>query len=169
MNGSTIRGGRKGCSVQIRRAQPSETIQLKQWIAERHYLQFCPAGFVCLYEFAEGDRVIGGALIGRPTARQYDADKVLQLHRLFFVNDTAPNVESHGLKIMRKHIRVWLPQIRGLLSYSDPSVGHEGTIYDADGWCPIGMTDEAWGIGWNSRDGRQTQKKSKKMRWFRTP
>jgi len=62
-----------------------------------------------------------------------------------------------------------IPRIRGLLSYSDPSIGHEGTIYEADMWCPLGLTDECWGYGWKSRGGRRDQRVSRKMRWFRTP
>lgn len=108
-------------------------------------------------------------LIGRPSAKQYDPDKILQLHRMFFIDETARFVESHGLSLMRKHVRVWIPQIKGLLSYSDPSVGHEGTVYEADNWCPLGLTEEHWGYGWKSRGGRREQRISKKMRWFRTP
>lgn len=155
--------------MQLRRAQPSETRNLKDWIAANHYLQSCPPGFVHLYEFTEGKEVIGGMLIGRPSAKQYDPDKILQLHRVFFIDETAHCVESQGLAMMRRYVRVWIPQIRGLLSYSDPSIGHEGTIYDADMWCPLGLTDEPYGYGWKSRNGRRDQRPSKKQRWFRTP
>lgn len=155
--------------MHIRRAQPSETRELKDWIAARHYLGSCPPGFVHLYEFTEGKDLIGGMLLGRPSAKQYNPDKILQLHRMFFVDATPRFVESHGLALMRRYVRVWLPRIKGLLSYSDPSVGHEGTVYEADNWCPLGLTDEAWGNGWESREGRKSEKKSRKMRWFRSP
>ena len=155
--------------MQMRRCQPSETLKFKDWIAIHHYLQMCPPGFVNIYEFMEGKQTIGGMLIGRPCAKQYDPEKILQLHRMVFIDDTAHCVESQALAMMRKHVRVWIPKIRGLLSYSDPSVGHEGIVYEADGWCPLGLTDEGWGKGWDSREGRDGEKKSKKMRWFRTP
>lgn len=155
--------------MQLRRAQPGETRELSDWIAANHYLQNCPAGFVHLYEFTEGKKIIGGMLIGRPSAKSYDADSILQLHRMFFVDDTAHCVESQGLAMMRKHIRTWIPQIRGLLSYSDPGEGHQGTVYVADGWCPLGFTEERNDCGWSSREGRQDRKTTKKMRWFRTP
>ena len=67
--------------MQIRRAQPSETKALMLWIAAGHYLQSCPPGFVHLYEFLEGRELIGAMLIGRPNAKSYDPDKILQLHR----------------------------------------------------------------------------------------
>ena len=155
--------------MQIRRSQPCETLELKAWIAANHYLQCCPPGFVHLYEFIEGKQRIGGVLLGRPSAKQYDPDKILQLHRMFFIDDTEPNVESQGLAMMRKMVRIWIPQIRGLLSYSDPEAGHAGTVYEADNWCPMGLTSEHWGNGWNSRQGRRDDRLSKKMRWFRTP
>lgn len=144
-------------------------MDLKHWIGDHHYLAGAPPGFVQLLEFLHrGDR-IGGMIIGRPCAKEYDPDKILQLHRVFFVDDTPKHVESQGLAMMRKQVRVWLPQIRLLVSYSDPEQGHKGTIYEADGWCPLGMTAGAWGYGWKSRGGRRDQKISKKQRWVRTP
>lgn len=128
-----------------------------------------PGRVVHLYEFIDGRRLVGGMLLGRPSAKSYDPDLILQLHRMFFVDETEHCIESHALSIMRRRVRVWLPNIRGLLSYSDPTEGHEGTVYEADGWCPLGLTDEKWGHGWNSRKGRKDQKASRKMRWFRTP
>jgi hypothetical protein len=153
----------------IRRCQPSEAVASKTWLAERHYLQSAPPGFVHVYEFTERGRLIGGLILGRPTARQYDADRILEVTRLFFVDETPPHVESKGLALLRKHVRIWLPQIRLLLAYSDPEQGHEGTIYEADGWAPLGTTDGAWGQGWKSRVGRHEQRNSKKQRWVRTP
>lgn len=155
--------------LHMRRSQPSEAIAQKHWIADRHYLQSAPPGFVHVYEFTLGGDLVGGALLGRPAARTYDADRVLELTRLFFVDDTPTMVESRGLSLMRKHVRIWIPAIRLLLAYSDPEAGHEGTIYEADGWCPFGMTEGAWGHGWNSRKDRRDVKASKKRRWVRTP
>lgn len=155
--------------MQLHRAQPSEARAASQWIAARHYLESCPAGWVHIYEFTEGRDLIGAMLVGRPSAKSYDPDKILQLHRMFFVDETAHCVESQALAIMRKNIRTWLPGIRGLLSYSDPSVGHKGTVYEADNWCPLGLTDEPSEFAWQSRPGRKKAKRSRKMRWFRTP
>ncbi|KAA6459607.1 hypothetical protein DYQ86_15930 [Acidobacteria bacterium AB60] len=155
--------------MHFRRAQPSETRELKEWIAAHHSLQSCPPGFVHLYEFTGGRELIGGMLIGRPSAKTYNPDLILQLHRMFFVDGTEHCVESRGLAMMRKHVRTWLPRIKGLLSYSDPTEGHEGVVYMADNWCPLGLTDEVSGDGWESRKGRRAQKKSRKMRWFRSP
>lgn len=155
--------------LHLRRAQPAEALASKAWIAERHYLQSAPPGFVHVYEFTLGGDLVGGAILGRTSARQYDPDRILEVTRFFFVDETPRHVESKGLAMMRKHVRVWLPAIRLLIAYSDPAQGHEGTIYEADGWCPLGMTEGAWGSGWGSREGRRAQPVSKKRRWVRTP
>lgn len=155
--------------MNLRRCQPSEARATSQWIALHHYLQACPPGFVQVIEFTEGRELIGAMLLGRPAAKEYDPNLILQLHRMFFVDEAPKNTESRALSMMRKHVRTWLPQIRLLLSYSDPSVGHEGTIYEADGWARFGKTDGAWGFGWSSRKGRREAPVSKKQRWVRTP
>lgn len=158
-----------GGQLAVRRLQPGETLNGKRWIAQRHYLESTPPGFVHVYEFVSGSERVGAAILGRPSARQYDPDRILEITRFFFIDETPPNVESRGLALLRKQVRIWLPKIRLLLAYSDPEQGHEGTIYEADNWCPLGMTDGAWGHGWKSRSGRRDQRVSKKQRWVRTP
>lgn len=155
--------------MNLRRCQPSEARLTSKWIALHHYLQCCPPGFIQVLEFTEGRELIGAMLIGRPAAKEYPSDIILQLHRMYFVDEAPRNTESQGLAMMRKHVRTWLPGIKLLLSYSDPEQGHKGTVYEADGWCPFGMTDKHWGYGWKSREGRRDQPLSKKQRWVRTP
>lgn len=101
----------------------------------------------------------------------YNPDHVIQLYRVFFVDETDHCIESQALAMARKHIRTWLPHIRLVLSYSDPSVGHEGTIYDADGWCELGKTKERNDYGFQTHKGRNRTKKhvTPKIRWVRTP
>jgi hypothetical protein len=155
--------------LHVRRLQPSEALEGRAWIAERHYLESAPPGFVHVYEFTLGGERRGGLILGRTSARQYDPERILEVTRLFFVDDTPPHVESRALALARKHVRIWIPKIRLLIAYSDPDQGHEGIIYEADNWCPFGMTDGAWGYGWKSREGRRGDRVSKKQRWVRTP
>ena len=157
----------------VRRAQPEETTVIKQWVAARHYLKSTPPGFVFILEFLDpsGKERWGAMIFGRPTARQYDADRVLELTRMYFVDDTPQNTESRALGMARSFIRRWYPQIRLVLAYADPSNGHKGTIYEADNWAPFGMTKESHGYGWSSREAesRQDTQVASKMRWVRTP
>ena len=153
--------------MNLRRCQPSESRATSHWIALHHYLESCPPGFVQVIEFCEGKDLVGAMLLGRPSSKEYDPDTILQLHRMYFVDEAPKNTESQGLAMMRKHVRTWLPQIRLLLSYSDPEKGHQGTVYEADGWARFGITKS--GNGWKSRGGRRDQANSRKQRWVRTP
>ena len=95
--------------LQIRRLQPGESRELRAWIAERHYLRSAPPGYrVALEVLLAGER-IGGLLLGRPAARSLDERLWLELTRAFFVDDTPANVESQGLAMMRRWVRVWMP------------------------------------------------------------
>lgn len=155
--------------MNVRRAQPSETTELKDWLKERHYLHSTPPGFVFMLEFTDGAERIGAMQVGRPASRAYDARRILELTRMYFVDAAPKNTESKGLAKMREFVRRWYPAVRLLLAYSDPAQGHRGTIYEADGWAPFGMTEGARGHGWKSRDGRRDTPFSKKQRWVRTP
>ena len=153
----------------LRRAQPSESREVASWIKERHYLKSTPPGYVVALEFIEGRERIGAMLIGRPTARSLDADRILELTRMYFEDAAPTNTESQALSQMRAFVRKWFPAIRLLISYSDPSVGHRGTVYEADGWAPFGKTTHASGYGWKSRNGRRDSPCQPKQRWVRTP
>jgi hypothetical protein len=155
--------------MQIRRCQPSESRITAEWIAEMHYLRSKPPGFVQVLEFCDGSSLIGAMILGRPSSKAYDTNLILELNRVFFRDGVGHCVESQGLSMMRKHVRTWLPGVRLLISYSDPSVGHAGTIYAADGWAPLGMTSHKSGYGWRSRPNRRDDPVTPKQRWVRTP
>lgn len=95
-------------------------------------------------EFFENDNdvLIGCLVYGHPIGRQVvnglsdlvNDDNVLELTRLWIQDDTPKNMESwvisqsfHWLKRHDKNIKI-------LVSYSDPSAGHKGTIYQATNW-----------------------------------
>jgi hypothetical protein len=134
-------------------------------------LQSAPPGFVFILEFLERGELAGAHIWGIPQAKAYPSEKVLQLYRVFFVDDTSHCVESQALAMARKFIRVWVPKIRLVISYSDPTVGHEGTIYEADGWCELGKTKEDHWYGFQRHKGRarNQQTVTTKIRWVRTP
>lgn len=154
----------------MRRAQPSESRELREWIIARHYTRAAPPGYRFALEFVDGRRRVGGMLLGRPSSRELDEDVWLELTRMFFVEDTPKNTESRALGMMRRFVRVWVPGVRGLLAYSDPSVGHVGTVYAADGWACFGRTRNGT-QGWRNRPGRRAAAgpPPRKLRWVRTP
>lgn len=155
--------------MQLRRAQPSESRKVAAWIKEHHYLKSTPPGFVCALEFMDGKDLIGAMLLGRPSSKAYNPDLIMEVTRVYFIDDTPANVESQGLSLMRRFVRTWLNGVRLLISYSDPSQGHGGTIYLADGWAPFGMTTHKSGHGWRSRPDRKNDPVTPKQRWVRTP
>jgi hypothetical protein len=164
-------GGVRAAQMRLRRTQPSESRELSAWIKARHYTKRCPPGYVLALEFQDGcyGNRIGGMLLGRAGSKSVDQDRILELTRMYFVDDTEPFVESRGLAMMRKYVRTWLPQIRLLLAYSDPSQGHEGKVYEADGWAMFGRTTHKKGYGWKSRPNRNDDPVCVKIRWVRTP
>lgn len=156
--------------MRLRRAQPSESREIRQWIIERHYLRSAPPGYVAALEVLgdSGER-IGAMLLGRPTSRALSPDMWLELTRFYLVDQARKNSESQALKLMRKWVRTWVPKTKALLAYSDPCVGHEGTIYLADGWAEFGLTKLSK-RGWRNRPNRAgNDAPSRKKRWVRTP
>lgn len=107
-------------------------------------------------------------LWGRPTAPKLNQRQLLQLTRLYFIDVTAPFVESRALGMARKHIRKHFPAVKGLITYASASEGHKGTIYLADGWFEIGRS-KSTGKGWENRENRTHRDKGEKIRFVRTP
>lgn len=142
---------------------------MRQWVIDRHYLKSAPPGFAFVLEFTSDGQRIGAMIFGRPSSRELDAGRLLELTRMYFVDEAPKNTESQGLAKARALIRKWFPQIRLLLAYSDPAQGHKGTVYEADGWAPFGKTKHVSGYGWKSREGRRSEQCWPKQRWVRTP
>jgi hypothetical protein len=157
-------------NLAIRRAQPSESRALSAWIKERHYLRSTPPGYVVALEVVNGKDRIGAMLLGRPASKALAQDgRVLELTRMYLIDEAPANSESRALALMRRFVRTWLPSVRLLIAYSDPSVGHNGTIYEADGWGPFGSTSKKSGYGWKNRPNRSNDPVTPKQRWVRTP
>lgn len=152
----------------LRRCQPSECLEAIEWLRGRHYSESAPPGFIAVLEFLEGRERVGVMQLGRPASRRLNADRIMELTRMFFVDEAPKNTESHALAMMRSFVRKWYPSIRLLLAYADPDENHRGTVYEADGWAPFGKT-ELTGSGWVTRPGRRSAQLTPKLRWVRTP
>lgn len=143
--------------------------ELDRWIAEHHYLHSTPAGAVIRMEFlSEDGRRLGAMMWGRPVAPQADQAQLLELTRMYFVEDTEHCAESRALSMARKYIRKHYPQIKGLIAYSSLGEGHKGTVYLADGWFVVSRT-RARSKGWTSRAGRIDRDLSPKLKFVRSP
>lgn len=140
--------------------------ELDKWIAVHHYLHSTPAGAVIRMEFCSDDgRRVGGMMWGRNTSPKQDHPDLLCLTRMYFVDETERFAESRALAMARKHIRKHHPKIKGLVAYSSTGQGHEGTIYQADGWFEVSRSRR----GRDCRAGRKNIDTSAKIKWCRTP
>lgn len=145
----------------------ANTEELKRYIRERHYLESTPPEAVIKLWVLLKDRRIGAMMWGHPTSRAWGELPILELTRCVFEDGTPPNVESASLARARRYIRTYLTHIRLVLAYSSSGQGHKGTIYVADGWCPLGKTvGREWGT-WQRP--RETKDASDKLRWVRSP
>jgi len=87
--------------------------------------------------FESTDKLIGVACYGDPIGRltgqsiseTLDRTEVLELVRLFVFDGYGHNIESWFLGQTFEWLRQNAPQIKALISYSDPKEGHAGTIY----------------------------------------
>ena len=147
------------------RLEISHSTDVDRWIIEHHYLHSAPAGArLRLWIKDDYGSIIGAMMWGRPSARTYDYERIMELTRLYMVDDTEPCAESRALGMARKLIRKEFPEIKGLISYSSTGENHKGTVYLADGWFAVGKTRAA---EWN-REKRKNIDTSKKIRWVRT-
>ena len=88
------------------------------------------------------DKLIGVACYGDPIGRSagqsitplLERDEVLELTRLFVFDGYGSNIESWFLSQTFNWLRENASHIKALISYSDPKVGHNGTIYQATNW-----------------------------------
>ena len=140
-----------------------------KWIMERHYLKSTPAGAVIRLEFLNdsGER-IGAMMWGRPISPKIDQKHILELTRMYFVDETEHCVESKALGMARKYIRKHYPEIKGLIAYSSTGQQHEGTIYQSDGWFLISKSNSQNG-NWENRAGRKNRDLSVKLKFARSP
>lgn len=143
----------------------SHSTDVDKWIIEHHYLHSVPAGArLRLWVKDDAGNIIGAMMWGRPSARTYDFNRIMELTRLHMIDETEHCVESRALGMARKYIRKHFPEIKGLISYCSTGKQHKGTVYQADGWFAVGLTR---GNAWN-KDGRKNIDTSKKIRWVRS-
>lgn len=147
------------------RLEEVHTEDVDRYIIENHYLHSAPAGAkLRLWIKDDDNNVIGAMMWGRPTARTYDPNRIMENTRMYMIDDTEPCAESKALSMARKLVRNKYPEIKGVIAYSSTGENHKGTIYLADGWFAIGETRAA---AWN-REGRKNIDTTKKIRWVRS-
>ncbi len=126
--------------LSVRLAHPKEI----GWMLHEHYLDKWPAVSTALIALCRDGTPVGCIVFAeapRETSKRYGGF-TWELARLWVADAEPRNTESWFLSRAVKLVRRHRPDVRFLVSYADPSVGHEGYIYRAANWQPDGFTDE---------------------------
>jgi len=113
----------------------------KKIIVEFHYSHTWTS---CQYAFGlfKDHMIFGVAVYGPPVGRlaaqsistEVADNEVLELTRLWISDSEGKNAESWFLGQTFNWFKEYKKQIKVLMSYVDPTVGHIGTIYQATNW-----------------------------------
>lgn len=103
---------------------------------------------ICFAMFIDGI-LVGGSVLGKPR-HEKKYKNCVDIRRMALVNEAPCNSESWFLsQIIR-----WVAsntEYNYVLSYSDKTVGHNGTIYKAANFKDIGLTTPTKYVVWNDR------------------
>lgn len=115
------------------------------------------------------DRWYAVAIWSQPIIRALCDGSTIELRRLAICNQAPKNTASRMLAVMRRLVVREFPWVKRLVSYLAVDV-HEGTIYRAAGWKPVGKIVAArpqryTGVNARTRATGPLQTKSRKQRW----
>lgn len=108
----------------------------KSYICDNHYSHGCHNGPSPCYGLFDNDELIGVLMFATPCSENVRAsvfgpemkDAVIELHRLHIKDVTPKNAESWFISRCLKMLHADKPQIKAVISFSDTTQGHEGTI-----------------------------------------
>lgn len=138
----------QGIAYEVRRV-PSKTA--KDYLRKNHYSRSCHNGPSPCYGLFEGDRMIGCLAYATPCSENVrawaqgpdKADETIELHRLFIEDTTPKNTETWFIAQTLRLLLQDRPQTRIVVSFSDTTEGHVGTIYAAANFVKTGHTGRA--------------------------
>ena len=103
---------------------------------------------VCFAMFI-GNKLVGGSVLGKPRhERKYN--KCIDIRRMACLDESPCNSESYFLGQIIKWISC-NTDYDNVLSYSDLTVGHVGTIYKASNFKLVGETTPTKYVEWNNK------------------
>jgi hypothetical protein len=125
--------------------------EAKEYIHKNHYSHGSHNGPSPCYGLFDGELLIGVLMFATPCSENVRAsvfgkehvDNVTELHRLHIMDVTPKNTESWFISRCLKQLKLDKPQIWAVLSFSDTTEGHEGTIYKATNAIFCGQTGKA--------------------------
>lgn len=103
-----------------------QVAEVADFLNANHYLGAARRGFAWSDEF-------GVVVFAKPTSRHLPSDGTwLELTRWCLVG--VKNGGSRQWALVRRWISEEMPEVTTIVSYSDPSVGHTGSLYKACNW-----------------------------------
>lgn len=124
----------------------------REYITKNHYTHGCGASASPCYGLFDGFKLIGVLMFACPCSEDVRAslfgedekDRVVELHRLHILDVTPKNTESWFISRCLKLLVKDRPQTKGVISFSDLTQGHVGTIYKATNAYRCGQTSRRW-------------------------
>lgn len=141
-------------------SNPTSTHQLRIYkcefkdirhIFEQHHYKGGHMGGGISYNLAlmDGNKIVGGVVVGLPRHEKKYPDSV-ELRRMACLEEMPKNTESYFLSKVLWYLKK-NTQIKTVISYSDLSVGHKGTIYKAANFKEIGRTAPSLHVFWKGK------------------
>lgn len=120
----------------------------RDYIRENHYSHGCHNGASPCYGLYDGENLIGCLMFATPCSENVRASVfgaeykncVIELHRLHILDVTPKNTESWFISRCLKQLKKDKPHIKAVISFSDMTEGHCGTIYKATNFYYVGTT-----------------------------
>jgi len=123
----------------------------RQIIVKNHYSHAWPHNNIIALGYYAGNKLLGVLCYGLGAAKNLipsvcegvSKDEGLELTRLFSFDWGPKNIESYMISQSFKYLQANFPKIKVLVSFADPSEGHQGTIYQATNWIYTGKSKGA--------------------------
>lgn len=122
----------------------------KEYIIKHHYSHGCHNAPSPCFGLFDNNKLIGVLMFACPCSENVRAsvfgdkykDNVTELHRLHILDVTPKNTESWFIVRCLKLLKELKPQIEAVISFSDTTIGHNGTIYKATNAYRAGTTSK---------------------------
>ena len=117
---------------------------------EFHYKKAHMGGGIttCFAMFID-DKLVGGSVLGKPR-HEKKYNNCIDIRRMACIDSAPCNSESWFLSQIIKWITA-NTEYEGVLSYSDTTVGHKGTIYKASNFKQMGETTPTKYVEWKGK------------------
>ena len=116
---------------------------VRQLIIENHYTRSVPSGKTHAFEF--GSAVVLFSIPANCNISPWllgERNAVWELSRLWAPDGHAANLLTQAVADAVARFRQLEPAVAALISYADPNAGHNGGVYRAASWTPLGQSEE---------------------------